>query len=100
MEGAVLAGKLAAEVVSDRASGNPTKGLKEVQPDVVAAAETFVPKEPPGVKGQGAIAFGGGAVLSKAGMDYLREVDAVQFEEPNEPEDTTSVSREMAGSIA
>merc|ERR1711920_597121 len=100
MEGAVLAGKLAAEVVSDRASGNPTKGLKVVQPDVLAAAEAYEPKVPPGVKGQGAIAFGGGAVLSKAGMDYLREVDAAHFEEQSEPVAASSVSREMAGSAA
>merc|ERR1719437_54929 len=31
MEGAVLAGKLAAEVVCDRAAGKPTKGVKAVQ---------------------------------------------------------------------
>merc|ERR1719454_1209028 len=42
MEGAVLAGKLAAEVVADRAAGQPTKGLKVVQPDVVAAAAAHV----------------------------------------------------------
>merc|ERR1719160_1434006 len=33
MEGAVLAGKLAAEVIVDKALGNPTKGLKEIQKD-------------------------------------------------------------------
>ena len=32
MEGAILGGKLAAEVVADRAMGKPTKGLKVVQP--------------------------------------------------------------------
>ena len=41
MEGAVLGGKLAAEVIADRAAGKPTKGLKPVQPDIVAAAEVF-----------------------------------------------------------
>jgi len=79
MEGAVLGGKLAAEVVTDRAMGNPTKGLKEVQPNVVTVAAAHEPKEPRGVKGDGAIAFGAGATLGKAGMDYLREVDAAQF---------------------
>merc|ERR1711879_790115 len=34
MEGAVFAGKLAAEVVCDKAVGQPTKGIKEVQPDI------------------------------------------------------------------
>merc|ERR1719217_1656547 len=81
MEGAVLGGKLAAEVVADRAVGNPTKGLKVVQPDIVDAAARHEPKDPPGIKGEGAIAFGGGAVLSEAGMAYLREVDAAQFDE-------------------
>ena len=40
------------------------------------------PKPAPGVKGEGAIAFGGGAVLSQKGMDYLREFDSAQFDEP------------------
>ena len=79
----MLGGKLAAEVIADRAVGNPTKGLKEVQPDIVAAAAAYEPKDPPGVKGDGAIAFGGGAVLSQKGMDYLREFDQAQFD----PED-------------
>jgi len=79
MEGAVLGGKLAAEVVVDRATGKPTKGLKDVQPSVVTAAAAHEAKEPRGIKGEGAIAFGAGAVLSKDGMDYLREVDAAQF---------------------
>ena len=78
MEGAVLAGKLAAEVVADRAAGQPTKGLKVVHPDV--AAKEYAPKEPPGVKGEGAIAFGGGAVLSDSGMQWVRENDAAQFD--------------------
>ena len=64
----------------DKANGAPTKGLKEVQPNVVAAAASYTPKEPPLVKGEGAIAFGGGAVLSNAGMDRLRDVDAAQFD--------------------
>merc|ERR1719253_406084 len=86
MEGAVLGGKLAAEVVVDRALGNPTKGLKEVQPHVIAAAASHVAKEPRGVKGEGAIAFGAGAVLSKAGMDILREQDGAQFDGETLPE--------------
>jgi len=81
MEGAILGGKLAAEVIADRVVGNPTKGVKVVQPDVIAAAEAHVAKDPPGVKGQGAIAFGGGAVIGQAGLDYLREFDSAQFDE-------------------
>merc|ERR1711966_352479 len=57
MEGAVLAGKLAAEVVCDRAMGRPTKGLKEIEPHVLESTKSHVPKEPMGVKGKSAIAF-------------------------------------------
>ncbi|CAE8590177.1 unnamed protein product [Polarella glacialis] len=64
MEGAILGGKLAAEVVSDRAAGRETKGLKEIEPHVYDDAENFVAKEPVGVKGNSSIAFGAGAVLS------------------------------------
>lgn len=81
MEGAILGGKLAAEVIADRAMGKPTKGIKVVQPDVIARAETHVPKDPPGIKGEGPIAFGGGQVIGDAGMAYLREFDAAQFDE-------------------
>nr|AUE44557.1 phytoene desaturase [Cryptomonas curvata] len=75
MEGAVLGGKLAAEVVCDKAAGRPTKGIKAVQEHVVEQAARAVPKHPPGVLGQGAIAFGGGAVLGKPGRDLLAESD-------------------------
>jgi len=81
MEGALLGGKLAAEVVADRAMAKPTKGIKVVQPDIIARAEAHVPKEPPGIKGEGPIAFGGGQVIGDAGMAYLREYDAAQFDD-------------------
>ena len=80
MEGAVLGGKLAAEVIVDKTTGQPTKPLKEIMPDIVAKAASHTPKPPPGVKGKGAIAFGGGAVLTDAGREYLREFDAVQLD--------------------
>uniref|UniRef100_A0A7S0LCI2 Amine oxidase n=1 Tax=Coccolithus braarudii TaxID=221442 RepID=A0A7S0LCI2_9EUKA len=60
MEGAVLAGKLAAEVLLDRSLGRPTKGQKAVQPHVEEAAAVVVPREPIGVSGRYPIAFGGG----------------------------------------
>jgi len=81
MEGALLGGKLAAEVIADRAMGKPTKGIKVVQPDIIARAEAHVPKDPPGIKGEGPIAFGGGQVIGDAGMAYLREFDAAQFDD-------------------
>merc|ERR1719161_2342506 len=85
MEGAILAGKLAAEVVADKALyGAPTKGMKPIQPDVVSAAKAHVPKDPFGVNGNSPIAFGGGMELDRAGKDELREQDAVQLDVPGE----------------
>jgi 15-cis-phytoene desaturase len=79
MEGAVLGGKLAAEVVARRALGMPEMEIKEIQPDIVENAAKHVAKDPPGVKGEGAIAFGGGATLTKKNKDLLLEVDPSQF---------------------
>lgn len=80
MEGAVLGGKLAAEVIANRAIGNADKPIKDIQQDVIDNAPNHVVKEPLGVKGEGAIAFGAGAVLGKKNGDLLKEVDPVQFE--------------------
>jgi len=63
MEGAILGGKLAAEVVCDRSAGQATKGVKPVEAHVEEAASRSVPKEPMGIRGRHAIAFGGGAVV-------------------------------------
>jgi 15-cis-phytoene desaturase len=65
MEGAVLGGKLAAEVVASRAVGSqsPNIVLNEIQPHIVESARGYVAMDPPGVKGEGAIAFGGGAQM-------------------------------------
>ena len=79
MEGATLAGKLAAEVVANRALGNENKPIKEIQPNIVAAAEAHEAKEPLGVKGEGAIAFGGGYTLKGKAKEWLKEADPVQF---------------------
>jgi len=81
MEGAVLGGKLAAEVVASRAIGVEPQNLvvKEIQPHVIENARKYVAKEPPGVKGEGAIAFGAGAVLGSKSMGELKEVDPLQF---------------------
>ena len=79
MEGAVFGGKLAAEVVANRAIGNADMPMKEIQPDIVAAAKNYEPRKPFGVKGEGAIAFGGGATLTKKSEDLLRESDPSQF---------------------
>lgn len=80
MEGAVLGGKLAAEVVARKAKGmEQALPIKEIQSHIVEAAANYTPKDPPGVKGEGAIAFGGGAVFNKKSEMQLREVDPSQF---------------------
>merc|ERR1719287_380625 len=80
MEGATLAGKLAAEVVARRAAGEPDRPVKEVQAHVTAAAAAHVPREPPGIKGEGPIAFGGGYTLGTQEEALLRETDPAQFD--------------------
>lgn len=84
MEGAVLGGKLAAEVIANRAVGNADKPIKEIQQHIIDAAESYIAKEPLGVKGDGAIAFGGGANLGKKAEDLLKESDPIQFADADE----------------
>jgi 15-cis-phytoene desaturase len=79
MEGATLGGKLAAEVVSARALGMPAKPIKDIQQHIVEAAKNYEAKEPLGVKGEGAIAFGGGYTLKGKAKEWLKEADPVQF---------------------
>jgi len=79
MEGAIFGGKLAAEVVAKKAKGMALPSPKEIQPEAIAAARIFEPMEPLGVKGEGAIAFGGGASLTTENENLLREVDPLQF---------------------
>ena len=60
----LLAGKLAAEVVADKATyGASTAGLKMIQPDVIQAAMALGQKEPAGVVGESEVSFGGGCVM-------------------------------------
>ena len=64
MEGAVLAGKLAAEVVAARAVGADAPGDKAIQQHVVDEASAASPKKPLGCRGDSPIAFGGGEVVA------------------------------------
>lgn len=80
MEGATLAGKLAAEVIANRAIGNPDKPVKEIQQHIIDAAKNYIPKNPVGIKGDGAISFGGGYTVGKREEELLRESDPAQFE--------------------
>jgi hypothetical protein len=51
MEGAVLAGKLAAEVVADRAAGQPNAvPSKGIEASIIKKASTFTAKDPLGAR--------------------------------------------------
>lgn len=80
MEGAIFAGKLAAEVVACKAAGEPTKGLKEIDASILAKKDSFVPEDPMGVKGKTPIAFGGGEVLGSGFESKLRDQEAILLE--------------------
>jgi len=82
MEGAILGGKLAAEVVCNRAVGKKDKSLKEIQAHVVDAAANHVVKKAPGIRGssESAISWGAGSVLGSDARKSLEESDPVQFE--------------------
>ena len=81
MEGAVLGGKLAAEVIADRAAGNEyKKPEKVIQQHIIDSAAKSIPKEPVGVLGKGSIAFGGGDILNNgANKKELAEQDPEQL---------------------
>jgi 15-cis-phytoene desaturase len=79
MEGAVFGGKLAAEVVAKKAKGMDPGSIKDIQPEIVQQAQNYTPRDPPGVKGDGAIAFGGGASFTENNAAALKEVDPAQF---------------------
>eukprot|EP00747_Dinoflagellata_sp_TGD_P029565 gnl/TRDRNA2_/TRDRNA2_133988_c2_seq1.p1 gnl/TRDRNA2_/TRDRNA2_133988_c2~~gnl/TRDRNA2_/TRDRNA2_133988_c2_seq1.p1 ORF type:complete len:392 (+),score=77.04 gnl/TRDRNA2_/TRDRNA2_133988_c2_seq1:71-1177(+) len=83
MEGAVLGGKLAAEVIADRAAGRPTKGVKKVQDHIKEAAAAMTKlKSPVGIRGSSPIAFGGGQQLKRKDYSNLKEQDPEQIQEP------------------
>jgi 15-cis-phytoene desaturase len=80
MEGAVLAGKLAAEVVTDKAVyGASTKGLKKIVPDVIAEARALDAKEPEGVSGESNVSYGAGAVFEDSDEKELAALDPEQM---------------------
>lgn len=61
----VLAGKLAAEVVIDRVNGiDSSKNVRPIHSTIVDGEEYYSDRSPIPVYGNGAIAFGGGAILS------------------------------------
>jgi len=82
MEGAILGGKLAAEVICNRAVGKRDKPIKDIQEHVVDAAANHVVKKARGIKAStdNNIAWGGGAQLGSEARKSLEESDPVQFE--------------------
>lgn len=72
----MLAGKLAAEVVVDRSANMPyTNQEKAIRPEIIEKARQAAAKDPVGVKGEGAIAFGAGAVMSTQYREQLSVSD-------------------------
>ena len=80
MEGAVLGGKLAAEVIVNKDKG-VSNVLKEVQDSVVSACKDISETKPKGVQGDGAIAFGGGYTFGSENKELLKQSDPKQFQE-------------------
>ena len=55
MEVVILGGKMAAEIVSKRALGNPDKNLKYIMDQITDEVELQVSRYPPGIKGGGGV---------------------------------------------
>jgi len=81
MEGAVLGGKLAAEVVAAKAKGMKTQGLKQVQQSIINGLKSETVKDPVGVIGDSEFAFGGGKVMEDSDAAELKVFDAEQLVE-------------------
>ena len=81
MEGAILGGKLAADRVASDAAGVDywTNQDKAIQQHIVDRAASAAPKKPVGVKGEGAIAFGGGYSLTDRAWQEVKEQDPDQL---------------------
>ena len=78
MEGAVLGGKLAAEVVASRAKGMATQGLKPVQQSIINGLSAGA-DEAMGPVGETELAFGGGKVMDESDEADLAKFDAEQL---------------------
>ncbi len=67
MEGAVLSGKLAAEVICDKSANRSSKGIGDIHTSITAGDEE---KAAVGVRGNYPIAFGGGQQGAGASVDH------------------------------
>jgi 15-cis-phytoene desaturase len=70
MEGAVYSGKLAAEIICDKASDRSTAGVRVVDESVIHATKGKKPRQPVGVRGDFPIAFGGGQQGTGSKVDH------------------------------
>lgn len=78
---AVLAGKLAAQVVTESALKlEPAVPVKEIRPEIIEAAANYKPRDPIGITGDNAIAYGGGMTLPN-----FRSGDVLDVEIPSPP---------------
>lgn len=74
MEGAVLAGKLAAQVVVEKALNlKPSVPAKPIRQEIIQAAEKYTARQPLGISGDGPFAYGGGATLAEFRMGNFDE---------------------------
>jgi hypothetical protein len=66
-------------VVVDRTANQPyaPQQSRIIQPDIYARAEKMTPTKPLGVRGDGAIAFGGGGILTRKAREQIELVDPV-----------------------
>jgi hypothetical protein len=68
--------------VSERAAGiKSTRIEKMMQESVVLKALKYAPRDPVGVLGEGAVAFGGGAVMTGGVRKQLETQDPIQLVE-------------------
>ena len=67
------------QVVAKKAKGMELPEEKAIQQHVIDSAESYEAKNPIGVKGEGAIAFGGGYTMSSKAEKLLKESDPAQF---------------------
>ena len=84
MEGAVLGGKLAAEVVSAKAKGMKTAGLKKINADIVSESSTFSNqgwKRAQKMEDESPVVFGAGFVMDETDEAQLRVIDPEQLKE-------------------
>ena len=79
MEGAVLAGKLAAQNIAANAVGADAPGLKVIQDNILESSEHASPTKPIGCRGDSPIAFGGGTTFNDLRRTELLDQDPIQL---------------------